>query len=210
MSKLKKRLIVVTAIIINVWVLQKLNLIPSPKDFFKSQPVVIDETPILIKEIKSIAQLITVAAFDEVVVDSVMPDTESKIKKLLNPFSPYPILPAKNKRIVLIARGKVLAGTDLQNLKEQKIQIKKDTVTVILNHAIILDAIINPSDFETFDEQGKWSDEAVRAVKLKARQKIIERAIQHKILEKANNKAKAIMENFLSSSGYKTVNVIIE
>jgi hypothetical protein len=209
MSRIKKTIIVVAAIIINVWVFQKLGLIPSPKDFFKSQPVVIDETPIMIKEIKSIAQLITVAAYDEVAVDSVIRDRESKLKKFFNPFSPYPILPVTDKRIVLIGRGKVLAGTDLQNLKEDNIKIQKDTVTLFLNHATILDAIINPSDFETFDEQGKWSDEAVRAVKLKARQKMIDRAIQHNILEKADNKAKAVMENFLLSSGYKKVNVVM-
>lgn len=75
---------------------------------------------------------------------------------------------------------------------------------------MILDAIINPSDVETFEEKGKWSAEDVTSVKMKARNKIIERALQHNILQKADLKAKNVMENFLLSSGYKKVNVVIE
>jgi hypothetical protein len=209
MRTFKKAFIVIAAIIINVWVFQKLNLIPSAKDLFAEKAVVIDETPIILKQVKSIAQLITVTSYDEVVVDSVIIDKGSKIGKILNPFSPYPFLPV-DKKIVLIGRGKVLAGTELSNLKEGNITVANDTITVKLNHAMILDAIINPSDFETFEEKGNWSDEAVRAVKLKARQKIIERALQHNILQKADAKAKAVMENILLSAGYKYVNVVIE
>jgi hypothetical protein len=209
MRTFKKAFIVIAAIIINVWVFQKLNLIPSAKDLFAEKAVVIDETPIILKQVKSIAQLITVTSYDEVVVDSVIIDKGSKIGKILNPFSPYPFLPV-DKKIVLIGRGKVLAGTELGNLKEGNITVANDTITVELNHAMILDAIINPSDFETFEEKGNWSDEAVRAVKLKARQMIIERALQHNILQKANVKAKAVMENILLSAGYKYVNVVIE
>ncbi len=208
--RLKRNVLIVAGLVIAIWLLQKLNIIPSAKDIFSSKPVVIDKTPILIKEIKSIAQLITVAAYDEVVVDSVIVDKGSKIGKIFNPFSPYPILPVVDKRIVLIGRGKVLAGTNLDNLKEGSIKVDNDTITLRLNRAVILDAIINPSDFETFDEKGKWTAEAVTAVKLKARQKMIDRALQHHILQKADAKAKAVMQNLLLSAGYKQVNVIIE
>lgn len=210
MRRLKKTFIVVAVIIVSVWILQKLNIIPSANDLFKPQPVVIDETPVLLKQIKSIAQLITVAAYDEVVVDSVIADKGSRIGKFFNPFSPYPILPVVDKRIVLIGRGKVLAGTDLNNLKDGDIQVVNDSIKLKLNRAVILDVIINPGDFETFDEKGQWNDEAVRAVKMKAKQKMIDRALQHNILQKADAKAKAVMENFLLSSGYEKVNVVIE
>jgi hypothetical protein len=206
---LKNMVVFVAVSIAVIWLLLKLNILPSSKDLFSEKPVQIDETPMLLKEIKSIAQLVTVTAFDEVVVDSVIRDNGSKIGKIFNPLSPYPFLPV-DKKIVLIGRGKVLAGTDLTNLKEGDIQVVKDTITLKLNRAVILDAIINPSDFETFDEQGKWTDAEVRAVKLRARQKIIERAIQHNILRKADVKAKSVMENFLLSSGYKKVNLITE
>lgn len=102
----------VATIIVAIWIFQKLDIIPSAKDFFSSKPVVIDQTPIIIKEVRSIAQLITVTSYDEVVVDSVIIQNGPRIKNFLNHFSPYPIL-SIDKKIVLIVRGKVLAGTDL-------------------------------------------------------------------------------------------------
>jgi hypothetical protein len=206
--RLKHIIILVAIAIVSIWLLEKLNIIPSSKDVFSSKPVVIDKTPILIKEIKSIAELITIAAYDEVVVDSIVISTTNV--RSFNTFSPLPVIPIVTKRIVLIGRGKVLAGTQLTNLHKRSIFVEKDTITLKLNHAVILDAIMNPSDFETFDEKGTWSDEAVRAVKMKAKQKMINRALQRNILQKADVKAKAVMENFLLSAGYKKVNVLIE
>jgi hypothetical protein len=209
MRSLKKLIIFIIAIFIGIWILQKLNIFPSTNPF-KSKPVEIEETSLLIKEIKSIAQLITVVAYDEVVVDSTIVDKGSRILKFFNPLSPYPILPVVNKRIVLIGKGKVYAGTELKNLESGDITVDNDTVTLKLKPAIILDAIINPGDFETFDETGVWNDQAVTAVKLKARQKIIDRALQQNILQKADVKAKAVMTNFLLGSGYDHVKVVIE
>jgi hypothetical protein len=209
MRRIRKIVLYAAGILIGIWLLQKLNILPD-KGFFRSKPVVIDETPTLIKQIKSIAQLVTVTSYDEVVVDSFIADKGSRIGKFFNPFNPYPILPIVNKKIVLIGRGKVLAGINLNGLNENHIEVIEDSITFKMKHAEILDAIINPGDFETFDEKGEWSDEAVRAVKLRARQKMIDRALAHNILQKADVKAKAVMENFLLSAGYEKVNVLIE
>lgn len=205
---LKRVFIGVVLLVAVVWLLQKLDMLPE--NIFKEQPVAIDETAILIKNIKSIAQLVTVVAYDEVVVDSTIIDKESRIRKLFNPFSTYPILPVVDSKIVLIGRGKVLAGTDISNLNTEDITVVNDTVFLKMKYPVILDAVINPSDFETFDEKGNWSDEAVIAVKLKAKKIMIDRALQNDILKKANDKAKSVMENFLLSAGYKHVRISVK
>jgi hypothetical protein len=108
---------------------------------------------------------------------------------------------------VLIAKGRVLAGTNLQQLSADNFTINNDTITLRLPRAVILETIINPSDFETFEEHGAWSEAEVQAVKATARRKIVERALQRNILQKADKKAKAIMESFLLNAGYKVVYV---
>jgi hypothetical protein len=181
-------IILITAIL----VLKKLDLLPSWKNIFSSKPVVIDETPILIKEIKALGQVITATVFGEVVVDSTV-------------IMPRRILPAPHKQLVLIARGKVLAGIDLKLLTDKNVTVKKDTVWMQLPTAKIIEVIINPGDYETFVEDGDWNPEDVTAVKLKARLKITDKALSQNIIDKANTKAKAILEDFLHAAGFKIV-----
>ena len=192
-------------IVVFIWLLNKLSKIPSMRSLFTAEKVVIDQTPILIKNIKTIAQLVTVTSYDEVVVDSLVYNKAAEIFDLFRSVSPMAILPSPQKQLVLIGRGKVLAGTNLQKLNDQSIVIHNDTAWIQLPQAEILEAIINPSDFETFEESGKWSDDEVIAVKVKARNKMISRAIERGILEKAEKKANAVIENFLHSAGFKVV-----
>ncbi|MBX2922039.1 MAG: DUF4230 domain-containing protein [Chitinophagaceae bacterium] len=182
----------------------------SFKNIFKAQPVVIDNTPILIKEINELAQLCTITVYDEVVVDSAVIQPKSAVEMILPDFSGFSGLPVTGKRIVMIGRGKVIAGTDLKKLQSRHFFMDKDSISLTLPPPEILDAIMNPSDFETFDETGNWSSEAVTFVKIKARNKMIERAIQQKILEKATERSSMLMENFLRSTGFKKVTVRVE
>jgi hypothetical protein len=66
-----KLFLVIAGIIMIVYLLQQANIIPSFKNIFKPKAVLIDNTPILITEIKSMAQLMTITVYDEVVLDSV-------------------------------------------------------------------------------------------------------------------------------------------
>jgi hypothetical protein len=177
------------------------------KNIFASKEITIDQTPILIKEIKSIGQLITYTSFDEVVADTTIKTKGSAFVNGFNRFTPVPILPSADKQLVIIGRGKILVGTDLTLLSDSSVIIKNDTVRVHLPKAQILDAILNPSDFETFVEKGEWSNDEVIRVKAKARRKMIEHALRQNILAKADAKAKLIMENFLHNMGHKHVEV---
>ncbi len=205
MRKVRNLTITIIIIVASYWLLQKSEVLPSLKDIFGAKPVVIDETPILIKEIKSIGQLITYTSFDEVVADSMIITPGAAFVNAFNRLSPVPLLPPADKQLVIIGRGKVLAGTDLSLLTDTSVIIKNDTVTLFLPKPKIIDAIINPSDFETFVEKGNWTSREVTLVKLKARRKLEARALQQNILAKADTKAKTILQDFLSSMGYKKV-----
>ena len=182
-----KIILLLTAILI----LKKTDWLPS-WDIFSSQPVTIDDTPILIKDIRSLGQVITATFYDEVVVDSVIKHR-------------FPQLPITDDHLVIIARGKVLAGIDLKGLADSAVTVTKDTVRMRLPQTKVIDVIINPGDYETFEEKGKWGQEAVTAVKLKARDKITANAANKNIIEKANTKAKAVLEDFFHAAGFKVV-----
>lgn len=203
---LKNTLIVVAAILVIWFLLGKMNLIPSFSDIFSSKAVRIDETPIIIKDIKELAELTTMVSLDEVVVDSITADpTTLAIKTItglsLNPFSPG------YDRLVLICKGSVKAGTDLATLDQSAIFREKDSVSLGLPPARILEITINPSGVETFIETGEWSAEAFEKVKIKARDKIRDRALSEDILGKANARSRLLMDNFLRQSGFTKVHV---
>ena len=178
-------------LLLAILILKKMNWLPS-WDIFSSKPVTIDDTPILIKDIRSLGQVITATYYDEVVVDSL-------IKRQ------FPQFPLTDDHLVIIARGKVLAGIDLKQLADSSVTVTKDTVRIQLPQTRIIDVIINPADYETFQEKGKWSPEAVTAVKLKAKDKIAANAFNKKIIEKATTKAKAVLEDFFHAAGFKVV-----
>lgn len=208
---LKRYLVLISFIVIAVlllWVTSK-QWLPSFKNIFAAQPVVIDNTPILIKEINELAQLCTITAHDEVVVDSVdnkfLKTYGDAVAGIANAFQ----MRGTEKKLVVIGKGKIIAGVDLKKLTPDRIRTNQDSVQVQLPAAEILDAIMNPSDFEIFVESGIWSDEAVKAVKIKARNLMINRALQQQILSKAAARSKALLENFLRSAGFKYVQVTI-
>ena len=116
------------------------------------------------------------------------------------------LTPAVDK-LVIIGRGKVIAGTDLKNVPEKNIQVTGDSIHVILPHAKILQTIMNPSGFETFTEQGTWNEDAVTALKIKIRNAISQHALQQNILQQADARCKNIMETFLKNTGFKKIQI---
>ncbi|MCC6287836.1 MAG: DUF4230 domain-containing protein [Chitinophagaceae bacterium] len=205
MLKTLIKYIVFAAIVILMVILFKDKWFSSIANVFKPKPVVIAETPILIKQINELAQLCTITVFDEVVTDSSEIRKKSTIEVLLPDLSDFGTLPVTGRRIVIIAKGKIIAGTDLKKLQPQSVFIQKDSVSLTLPAAEILDAIINPSDIEIFSEVGVWNDREITAVKIKARNKMIDRAIQQQVLNKADERSIMLMENFLRGAGFKKV-----
>ncbi len=100
---IKKPLILIILLLIIALLLKK---VAFRGDWFSSKPVIIDNTPLVIKEIKSLAQLNTATLYQEIVVDSLAPGIVSF---------------AVPREIVLIVKGKVTAGINLDEIKDEDI-----------------------------------------------------------------------------------------
>ncbi|MBA2249159.1 MAG: DUF4230 domain-containing protein [Chitinophagaceae bacterium] len=183
--------VTVILIITAILVLKKMNWLPS-WNIFSSKAVTIDDTPIIVKDIRALGQVITATFYDEVVVDSTIKHH-------------FPQLPVIDDHLVIIARGRVLAGIDLKLLTDKNVRVTKDTVWMQLPQTKILDVIINPADYETFEEIGNWKPEDVTAIKFKARTKITADSFNKDLIEKANTKARSVLEDLLHASGFKVV-----
>lgn len=67
---LQKYVVLVAVVLFAIFLFQKINWLPSFKNIFRSKPIVIEATPVIITEINTLAQLITITFTDEVVMDT--------------------------------------------------------------------------------------------------------------------------------------------
>ncbi len=104
MKLFRNYILIIIAVILSVMLLQKVNILPGFNDIFKPKDVLIENTPLLIREIKELAQLITVTAYDEVVVDSAKASTMDVVRAITG-ISIKPLSPPFD-RLVIVARGK--------------------------------------------------------------------------------------------------------
>lgn len=155
LRQFKNYLVFFLAVLAIWFLLGKMNIIPSFSNIFKSKSVKIDETPILIKEIKELAELTTMVSIDEVVVDSITANPALLAIKSITGLSLNPLSPGYDQ-LVLICKGRVTAGTDLAAIGPADIFHKGDSVSLGLPPARILGVIINPTGVETFIENGEW------------------------------------------------------
>lgn len=201
---LQKYLVIAAVALMIIFLFQKINWLPSFKNIFKSQPVLIEETPIIITEINALAQLITITFTDEIVMDTAK--IGNGMPSLLPTNIGTMLVPGMD-RLVIIGRGKVLVGTNLKNIQENDIHVTGDSIHVLVPHAKILQTIMNPSDFETFDEKGNWNEDAVTALKIKIRNEINRHTVEQNVLQKADARCKNIIETFLRNAGFKKVEI---
>jgi len=161
----------------------------------------IDDTANVVKEIKNISEFVTVCYYDEIVL------TEHKKSENLN----NRLMGVMGKEgdsqdeFCLIANGKVRAGYDLSMLKEEDLRVSSDTLFIHLPQPTVFDVIINPSDFEIYVEEGKWTHEEVVAIESRAKQQIEADAAAYGLLEKADKIGKEKVAALFKTFGYKEV-----
>jgi hypothetical protein len=191
----------IALLIIAYFGLRKLDLIPDFRSWFKKKEIKIDETPLIILRIRELAEMTTVTAMDEVVVSKFRQDDDNIVKALWE----NPSLDPNNNRLTLIVAGKIKSGIDLKLLQTSDIKVSSDSISMFLPQAQLLDVIVNPSDVKVFIEKGNWTNNEFLALTNKGKEKIKIRAHQQKIIERANLKAKAVMESLLRNLGFKTI-----
>ncbi len=172
-------------------------------DIFKAKPVVIADTPVLITEMKELAELFSVSQYHEVIVDS----TISEKSQLDQAFALLDFDTYTERSVVYIAHGKVYAGFDLSALHDSSLVVKDSVLTIKLHSPEIMDVIVNPNDFALFEQTGEWSFDELTAIKARAKDMIRRRAIESSILERSEKAGVESLKAFYSSMGFKKVDV---
>ena len=179
--------------------------------FNKNEELAIDETANVVTEIKKISEFTSACFYEDIILQ------DTKTSKVVNNAVGDKIanLLGKNEglskdELVIVASGKVRAGFHLNNLDENHIFVSGDTLTVDLPKAEIFDVIVNPSDFDIYIEDGKWSHEQVTKLEEKAVGQIKEDAEKDGILDKATRSGVKKLTDMFKTFGFSVVNITIE
>jgi len=201
MKWIRRALIFILLLLIVGWLFTTYKVLPSLTNIFKPKPVLIENTPIVVKQIQAIAQLVTISAYEELVADTTVIDTKSINIPLLPPIQ----LSTLPRKLVIIGKSTTNIGIDMQQLRNNDISGTKDSIHIILPAAQILDVIINPSDVEVFIEEGTWDNTAVTKLKSKIRYLAVADAMSRGLLAQSERKAVDVLTNFFKAAGYNKV-----
>jgi hypothetical protein len=174
--------------------LAKIGLLPSLPSLLRRGQPRIEDTPVIIQQVKNIAQMFTQTFYDEYVYDTGVIRT--------------PIF-NEDKRLIFIAKGEVIAGFDLSELNEKSIIRRDKSIVVKLPPARILDVVINPSGFETFLEEGEITFEESKKFHEDARRIFDRNARDKGILKNSAEQGRQMLEKFFRLLGFETVDIII-
>lgn len=114
----------------------------------------------------------------------------------------------KHEDLAIIVKGTVRVGFNLSTLTTQ---MTSDTSIIVnIPYPIVLDVITNPSDFETFQEDGHWDHELVTTYKNLARVMILNHAKADGIMHDAEENGKEKIAELFRRIGFTdvTVNVV--
>ena len=167
----------------------------------------IANTENVISEIRNIAELTSAQYYEEFVIkDSKI--EQSKLGFLMNKIRLGD--DSTKVELVVIAKGRIRAGFNLRHLEETDIQMKADTLYLTLPKAEIFDVIVNPSEFENFVEEGKWSHDEFVALQSKAKDLIKQNAIDYGILETAEKHGKEKLTALFKGFGFSEVKIDVK
>lgn len=177
----------------------------------KGNKLGIDATANVVTEIKKISEFTSACFYEEIVLQekktSNIADNAvgNKIAGLIGKKGGL-----VNDELVIVASGKVRAGFHLNNLDENHVVVKGDTLCVDLPKADIFDVIVNPSDFDIYIEDGTWDHETVTKVEDKAIGQIKADAEKEGILDKATKSGVKKLSEMFKSFGFPVVKVTVE
>lgn len=192
MTKEGKRLL----LNITVLLLLVAAIVISYKVFFgEKKELTIDETPIQIESIRTIAEISTVSYKDEVVMDSV--EYEKENFSLYDPRKYYDLYNrGVKRRLTMIITGEVRYGVDLSN-NNFSVNANKDTIRIILPEPKLLDVIIVPSKTQIYLEKGSWRDGARHKLESGAKRKFRKNAIALNLVKKARENTERLFKKLI-------------
>lgn len=174
----------------------------------KEEILEIDKTANVVTEIRKIAELTTACYYEDVILKEKKP-SETVTGKVVNSVSKKekPIL---EDHIVIVASGNVRAGFNLAKLTEKDVVVEDSVLTVTLPKAEVLEVIVNPSDYDVYIEDGKWSHEQVTRVEDKAMTQIKKDAIADGLLQHAEELGVNKLTELFKTFGFNRVVVKVK
>ncbi len=163
----------------------------------KKDELKIEDTPIHIESIKTIAEISTVSYKDEVVVDTV--ELYKRRSSIYDPREWMRYYDRNIKRrLTLIVKGEVKIGLNLTN-GNYSINSNSDTIWLHLPEPKILDVLVAPSKTEIFQEKGTWKDQDRKQLEMKAKLKLKNNAIKLKLIEKSRKSVSYLFSSLIQS-----------
>ena len=95
-------------------------------------------------------------------------------------------------------------------MTKDDISVHGDTLNIALPPVKIFDLIMNPSDFTTEYEQGKWSHELLRPIKEQAKEKLEQDAIECGLLDNAKESGITKLTELFKAFGFSVVNITVD
>lgn len=162
----------------------------------------LEETPLIVQQVRSIHQLATLKYTDEVVMDTLeryKNGEEQLTGNLLKARNPknlqYMLIDSYTKRrLTLIVKGEARIGFDLDD-PTFKIFQNQDSIWMHFPTPKILDLNVNPNDIEVFLENGSWSDQARKELLTKAKTKMTKSVNRLKLYSKAKKSLENVVKN---------------
>lgn len=164
----------------------------------------IEDTPLHVEKVRSIAEISTISYRDEVVEDSIeyYKSTSEQLSgnalKMTDPdFWKYGIRASGIKRrLTIIVRGEVRYGFDLTK-KHIDIRHNADSIWVTVPQPSLLDVLVVPSETEIFQENGDWSDAARRKMEKAAIAQLRKNAEHLNLAEKSKKQLSTLLSNII-------------
>ena len=170
-----------------------------------TKDVTIDKTANVVEKIRTISEFTSACYYEEAVLknDKVEAGKQNKLMQIAN-------IEADSVRseVVILAKGTVRAGYDLSKIPAEQIKISGDSISIALPKPEIFDVIVNPSDYEMYVEEGKWSHEEITAMQASYRERLTASALESNLLEKADKSGEERLKSMLQGLGFSYVELI--
>ena len=197
-------IVIAAVVIIGGFFLLKMNPFGWNINFLGISEVKIDDTANVVEKIKKISEFTTACYYEEFVLK-----VEKKDASKLEGVAKFVKVQADStlNEIVILSKGTVRAGYNLSKISATDLIISNDTITISLPEPEIFDVILNPSDYEFFVREGKWSHEEITAIQSTAKDRVLNDAMNAGILEKADVVGKERIQGLFKTFGFNVVQV---
>lgn len=188
--------IVTAAIVVALLAAAYIFIKPSlSMDWLTGKPLEIDPTANVVEHIRKISEFTTACYYEEYVIQHKKPASNNA---MFNSIMTTP-------EIVLMAKGHVRAGFDLNKISADDMSFSGDTLRVTLPAPEIFDVITNPSDYEIFVELGGWTHEEITELQIGGRERVLANAIDDNILQKADSIGRERLTAIFRTFGFSVV-----